>query len=104
MTSDPSDESDPTDPTDEGFRSYVVLWVQAIYRNDPDHMLARIDEAEQRSVGPDEVILLGFGGQVDAVWTCPEPRPETLHHGVLSSTGEPAEYRRVGVITYLRIP
>lgn len=92
------------DPSDDGFRSYVVLWVQAIYRNDADHMLARIDAAEKRSVGPHEVILLGFGGQIDAVWNCPEPRPETLHHGVVTSSGEPAGYRRVGVITYLRIP
>jgi hypothetical protein len=93
-----------TDPNDEGFRSYVVLWVQAIYGNEAAHILARIDDAEQRTVGRDEVILLGFAGQVDALWKCPEPRPETLHHGVLSPPSGPAEYRRVGVITYLRIP
>jgi len=93
-----------SDPNDEGFRAYVVMWVQAIYGDEADHILTRIDEAEKRTVGPDEVIMLGFAGQVDAVWTCPEPRPETLRHRLHASTGGPAVYRRVGMITYLRNP
>jgi len=67
------------DPNDPDFRAYVERWLTAIYNREAADILARIDEVEARTVGDNDVIMLGYDGQIDAIWACPEPRPEILH-------------------------
>lgn len=79
-------------------------------------MFDRIDEeAQPVEVGPDQVVLLGYEGQVDCVWSVPS-RPEVLlrplrqpmremldiHADPLRPTYRTAEYRRIGEFTYQR--
>jgi hypothetical protein len=77
-------------------------------------LLASIDEAQPIEVGDQHCILLGFEGNVDAVWAVPDPRPDVLLRPLqerLTASVEPladyrgprvALYQRVGEFTYQR--
>jgi len=79
-----------------------------------EDILARLDEAQPVEVGDQGVVLLGFEGNIDAVWMVPEPRPHFLKRPLrqrpsLARDYDPtvvsmpvAEYRRVGEFTYQR--
>lgn len=82
-----------------------------------EDILARIDEAQPVEVGDQGVVLLGFEGNIDAVWQVREPRPYVLRRPLpqrLSAAmvvdPDPtvlhplpvAEYRRIGEFTYQR--
>lgn len=79
-----------------------------------EDILARLDEAQPVEVGDQGVVLLGFEGNIDAVWQVRDPRPivllRPLPQRLTVAIAEPgewapmpvAEYRRVGEFTYQR--
>lgn len=83
-----------------------------------DAITQQFDEEPVRDLGPDDVVLLGFEGQIDAVMALPRKldrvrlplRQSTRSMLAMYSAGpaamEPlptAEYDRVGELTYQRI-
>lgn len=110
-----------TEPSDdeelERLLADLEEWCRRSYNEKADEILARIDEVEAQEIADGQVILLGLEGQVDGVWSVPEPLPFVLRRPIqerltaLPYDGDPtvpsmrtATYRRVGQFTYQREP
>lgn len=97
------------------FKEWLEEWLTASFNERATEILARIDEVEAQPIGDGQVILLGTEGQVDYVWSVPDPLPDTLRAAIPSRptafVGDPtdvtvrtATYHRVGRFTYQREP
>lgn len=91
--------------------------VRVAFNEKADEILSRVNEVEAQEIADGQVILLGSEGQVDGVWSVPDPLPDVLRRAIPSRLtaapydGDPTEpalrtarYRRVGQFTYQREP
>jgi len=104
---------DPMDDDDlERMLAELRAMCDASFNARAEDILARIDEDQPVEVGDQGVVLLGYEGNVDAVWqvrTRPDVLLRPLRQRVTLAEPGPiwppmpvAKYRRVGEFTYQR--
>lgn len=112
------DDLVPDELRSKMLREWLQGFIGHLDKRAVDEMEQRIDEDHSPTLDDDQVVLFGAEGQIDGIWTVPEPRPTTLRKpiplsirqmmtdpdGSMTASIRIADYDRIGPSTYQRRP